>query len=86
MSPSLPELESLTQQELISLIKELQEKVAAQAQEIKELKEQLEELQRKGTRQAAPFSTGKKKTKLKRAGRKAVRHKGDIRSLSTKVD
>ncbi len=70
MSHSLPVFESLTPQELISLIKEQQETIAAQAKEIKELKGKLEELQRKGKRQAAPFSKGKKKTKPKRAGRK----------------
>jgi transposase len=58
----LPDLDSLSRDELIRLVIELQ-------RQIQELRQQLEELRRKHG-SAAPFSKGKRKTNPKRPGRK----------------
>ncbi len=59
----LPDLDSLSRDELIRLVIELQ-------RQIQELRQQLEELRRKQHGNAAPFSKGKRKANPKRPGRK----------------
>lgn len=59
----MADLDSLTREELIRLIRDLQ-------QQIEELRKQNEELRRKNQRSAAPFSKGKRKKDPKRPGRR----------------
>jgi hypothetical protein len=59
----MPDLDSLSRDDLIRLILELQ-------RQNEELRKQIEELRRKDKRSAAPFSTGKRKENPKRPGRK----------------
>src|SRR5882672_7851486 len=59
----MPDLESLSRDDLIRLILELQ-------RQIEDLRKQNEELRRKDKRSAAPFSKGERKKNPKRPGRK----------------
>ena len=56
--------------ELMALVKGLQEQVAELKAVNEELQKQLAESQRGGKRQAAPFSNGKRSSNPKRPGRK----------------
>jgi transposase len=59
----MPDLDSLSRDDLIRLILELQ-------RQIEDLRKQNEELRRKDKRSAAPFSKGERKKNPKRPGRK----------------
>ena len=59
----MPELDSLSRNDLIRLILELQQQNEA-------FRKQIEELRRRDKRSAAPFSTGQRKKNPKRPGRK----------------
>jgi transposase len=60
----MPDPESLSREELIRWVRELQ-------RQIEELRQRNEELRRKEKRSAAPFAKGERKKNLKRPGRKA---------------
>ena len=59
----MPDLDSLSRDDLIGLIRELQ-------RQNEDLRKQIEELQRKDKRSAAPFSKGQRQKNPKRPGRK----------------
>lgn len=59
----MPDLDSLSREDLIGLILQLQ-------RQNEDLRKQIEQLQRKDKRSAAPFSTGQRKANPKRPGRK----------------
>jgi hypothetical protein len=67
---SLEDLESLSREELLALLAELQRQVAELTASNASLRSEIPELQRRTKRQAAPFSKGTRVNKPKRPGRK----------------
>src|ERR671914_2257714 len=67
---SLEDLESLSREELLALLVELQGHVAGLTASNASLRSEIAELQRRTKRQATPFSKGTRVNKPKRPGRK----------------
>src|ERR671918_2498064 len=67
---SLEDLESLSREELLALLVELQGQVAGLTASNASLRSEIAELQRRTKRQAAPFSKGTRVNKPKCPGRK----------------
>jgi transposase len=66
---SLEDLESLSREELLALIAELQRQVAELTASNASLRSEIAELKRRTKRQAAPFSKGTRVSNPKRPGR-----------------
>ena len=69
----MPDLNSLSREELIALIVAQQTMIADQQRQIAELREEIDQLRRGGKRQAAPFSKGQRVESPKAPGRKPGR-------------
>ena len=69
----MPDLISLSREELIALIVAQQTMIADQQRQIAELREEIDQLRRGGKRQAAPFSKGQRVESPKAPGRKPGR-------------
>jgi transposase len=80
----LAELQALVTQQAATIAR-LEATVAQQATRMAELEQQLDDAQRRGKRQATPFSKGAPKAEPKKPGRKAG-HRAALRAKPSRID